>query len=305
MSISIQNILDSLPEGHKSRKVILPDITGDTVKNVVRRLKNDGFSPVICGTEQELWVYKKDIENGLEYFEVPEGEHKLIFAAKKVFEWKVYGFLGGNNEETWVTVSSIIKAKKSFDLPKERMTSHFLSEIWGRIILLADCALKNHESPDWFVAIVEQAVEAAKKYGIETPKIAMLSYATNPKVIPEGEKWYEKHISDMQTAILILKEKYGEDFPIEWPAQLDAVMNPLTAYKKNNNSIFGSKDNSEADIRPDILVYPSLEAGNIWYKTFNVLWVQTLWPVLSWTLHDLSRSATQEDIYNSVIINIL
>jgi hypothetical protein len=54
MSISIQNILDSLPEGHKSRKVILPDITGDTVKNVVRRLKNDGFSPVICGTEQEL-----------------------------------------------------------------------------------------------------------------------------------------------------------------------------------------------------------------------------------------------------------
>jgi hypothetical protein len=37
-------------------------------------------------------------------------------------------------------------------------------------------------------------------------------------------------------------------------------MNPLTAYKKNIHSIFGSKDNPEADVRPDILVYPSLEA---------------------------------------------
>ena len=305
MSISIQNVLDSLPEKNKSRKVILPDITGEVVKSAVRRLKNDGFSPVICGTVEELEVYRDDITNWLEYFEVPEGENKLIFAAKKVFEWQVYGFLGGNNEETWVTVGSIISAKKSFDLPRERMTSHFLSEIWGRIILLADCGLKNHESPDWFVAIVEQAVEAAKKYGIKKPTIGMLSYATNPTVIPEGEKWYEKHISDMQIAILMLKAKYGEDFPIEWPAQLDAVMNPLTAYKKNIHSMFGSKDHPEADVRPDILVYPSLEAWNIWYKTFNLLWAQTLWPILSWTLDDLSRGATEQDIYNSVIMNIL
>jgi hypothetical protein len=63
MSISIQNVLDSLPEKNKSRKVILPDITGEVVKSAVRRLKNDGFSPVICGTVEELEVYRDDITN--------------------------------------------------------------------------------------------------------------------------------------------------------------------------------------------------------------------------------------------------
>jgi len=296
--VSIQDVLESLSISHKSRKVILPDITGEVVKSAIRRLKSDWFSPVICGTTEELNLYKDDINEWLEYFEVPKWENKLIFAAKKVLERDIYGFLWGNNESTGVTVGSIIKAKKQLAIPVERMTSHFVSEIDGRIILLADCALKNHDNPESFVSVIEQSIDAAKKYGIKKPSVAMLSYATNPEVILEWERWYEKHIDDIQTVVKILKEKYGPDFLIEGPVQLDAVMKPEVAIKKNPNTIFGEN-------RPDILIYPSLEAWNIGYKTFNLMWAKTLWPILSWTLHDLSRGASGEDIYNSFIINIL
>jgi len=298
MHISIQDVLSSLKLENKKRKVILPDITGDVVKNAVKKLKTDWFAPVICGTKKELEEYKKEIDDWLEFYEVPAWENKLIFAAQQVLEGRVYWFLWWNNEETGVTISAIIRAKKNLGLQKERMTSHFLSEIEGNIILLADCWLKNHDSPEWFMATIEQSVDAAKKYGIENPRVAMLSYATNPPGIPVGEKWHEKHIHDMQQAVILLKEKYWPNFPIEWPAQLDAVMDSNTALKKNPKTIFWAN-------RPDILIYPSLEAWNIGYKTFHLMWAQTLWPILSWTLHDLSRSASSEDIYNSFIINIL
>ncbi len=295
---SIQDVLSHISPENKARKVILPDITGSVIKRAILRLKRDGFSPVICGFSDEIQEYQSEIEAGLEFFEVAKGEDKLFFAAQKVLEWKVYGFLWWNNSTTADTVKAIIQAKKSCGFVQERLSSHFLSELWWEIILLADAALFNHHSSQAYTVTIEHAIHAAKKYGIVRPSVALLSFMTGYPELKEHEKWYIPHIAHMQEALRTIRQKFWEDYPIEWPCQFDAVMTPEIAVKKNPQTLFATQ-------RPDILIFPSLDAGNIAYKILHYMWAPTLGPILSGTLHDLSRGASEEDIYQSFIINIL
>ena len=90
------------------------------------------------------------------------------------------------------------------------------------------------------------------------------------------------------------------DIQVDGELQLDAAIDPSVASSKAPGSILEGKAN--------VLVFPSLEAGNIAYKMLQrMAGYSAIGPFLQgfdggW--HDLSRGCSSDDIYNVAVLGI-
>lgn len=158
------------------------------------------------------------------------------------------------------------------------------------ILVFADCAV--HPDPD-AQQLAEIAVSTAKTArdiaGLD-PKVALLSFST------KGSAKHEM-VDKVVEATKIAKEKAPE-FDIDGELQADAAIVDNIAAKKAPDSGVAGKAN--------VLVFPSLETGNISYKLVQRLaGVEAVGPVLQGMaapINDLSRGCSVSDIVNLVAI---
>ncbi len=165
---------------------------------------------------------------------------------------------------------------------------------WGEdgILVFADCAV--HPDPD-ARELAEIAVMTAHTtraiVGIE-PRVAMLSFST---------KGSAKHpmVDKVTEATRIAREK-EPDMLIDGEMQADAAIVEAIGKKKAPDSDIAGKAN--------VLVFPSLESGNIGYKLVQRLaGADAVGPVLQGMaapINDLSRGCSVEDIVNLVAITV-
>jgi len=158
------------------------------------------------------------------------------------------------------------------------------------ILVFADCAV----TPDPTAKqLAEQAVETARtaKYiaGIN-PKVAMLSFST------KGSAKHEK-VDKVIEALAIAKEM-APDLAVDGEMQADAAIIEAIGLKKAPGSKIAGKAN--------VLIFPSLESGNIAYKLVQRLAdAEAVGPVLQGLaapINDLSRGCSVDDIINMIAI---
>ena len=158
------------------------------------------------------------------------------------------------------------------------------------ILVFADCAVNPDPTTQ---QLAEQAVESARtaKYiaGIE-PKVAMLSFST------KGSAKHEK-VDKVAEAVAIAKEM-DPDLAIDGELQADAAIIESIGHKKAPDSEIAGKAN--------VLIFPSLESGNIAYKLVQRLAdAEAVGPVLQGLaapINDLSRGCSVDDIINMIAI---
>lgn len=158
------------------------------------------------------------------------------------------------------------------------------------ILVFADCAV--HPDPD-AQELAEIAVSTAKTArdiaGLD-PKVALLSFST------KGSAQHEM-VDKVAEATRIAKEK-APDIAIDGELQADAAIVEKIATKKASQSQVAGKAN--------VLVFPSLETGNISYKLVERLaGVEAVGPVLQGMaapINDLSRGCSVSDIVNLAAI---
>ena len=125
--------------------------------------------------------------------------------------------------------------------------------------------------------------------GVE-PKVAMLSFST------KGSAEHEM-VDKVREATAIAKE-ISPQLMIDGELQADAAIVPEVGKSKAPDSAIAGKAN--------VLVFPTLESGNIGYKLVQRLGnAQAIGPVLQGMaapVNDLSRGCSVEDIYNMVVI---
>ncbi len=160
------------------------------------------------------------------------------------------------------------------------------------VLVFADCAV----NPDPSVKeLAEIAVSSAKTAhaiaGIE-PKVAMLSFST------KGSAQHEK-VTRVVEATQMAKEM-APDLLIDGELQADAAIIEAIGRKKSPDSKIAGLAN--------VLVFPSLETGNIAYKLVQRLaGAKAIGPVLQGLaapINDLSRGCSVEDIVNLVAITV-
>ena len=158
------------------------------------------------------------------------------------------------------------------------------------ILVFADCAvLPNPTASELAQIAVSTAHTTRALVGVE-PRVAMLSFST------KGSASHEM-VDKVVEATKIAKEM-APDLQIDGELQADAALVPSVATKKAPGSTVAGKAN--------VLVFPTLEVGNIGYKLVQRLaGAEAVGPVLQGMaapVNDLSRGCSADDIYNMVAI---
>ena len=158
------------------------------------------------------------------------------------------------------------------------------------VLLFADCAVMPNPNANELAQIALSSSQTWRALVGEEPRVAMLSYST------KGSAQHEM-IDKVIEATKIAKEM-SPDLIIDGELQADAAIVPSISKSKAPESILGGKAN--------VLVFPTLETGNIAYKLVQRLGnAKAIGPILQGMaapVNDLSRGCSVEDIYEMVAV---
>lgn len=158
------------------------------------------------------------------------------------------------------------------------------------IMVFADCAVVPDPDARELAQIAVSSAETARNIAGIEPHVAMLSYST--KGSGKGER-----VDKVVEATRIAREM-APGLDLDGELQADAALEPVVAAKKAPGSGVAGHAN--------VLVFPSLEVGNIAYKLVQRIGgAQAIGPVLQGLaapVNDLSRGASWEDIYKTIIM---
>jgi len=158
------------------------------------------------------------------------------------------------------------------------------------VLLFADCAVMPNPTAEELASIAIASAQTTRDIiGIQ-PRVAMLSFST------KGSAQHE--MIDKVTKATALAKEMAPDLAIDGELQADAAIVPSVGATKAPGSEVAGKAN--------VLVFPSLEAGNIAYKLVQRMGnAEAVGPILQGMaapVNDLSRGCSVEDIYKMVAI---
>lgn len=126
----------------------------------------------------------------------------------------------------------------------------------GKLLITADVAVIPAPDLSTKVKIVEYCVAAAHSFGIEKPKVALLA---------ASEKVSEKMQATLDAAVISKMAERGQikGATVDGPLAMDVAISPeACATKGLKSSVEGAAD---------VLIFPNIETGNVFYKTASIL----------------------------------
>ncbi len=281
--MNLQEIIENIKSKNLSKKITFANPDDVRILDAVKQLLSEWHSPVVCGKDEELSLYKSV---AVEKLINTSDETNNVFAAKCLADWEYDGIISGNRDSTADVVRAYIKNIWTEE-QIGRLSSHFLIQTSLGLFLVADAAIQADPNAEQLAEIALLTAQSALKYWFE-PKVAMLSFSTSGSAShPMVEK--------VQQATKLAKDLFKHNDIhgiIEWELQLDTAVVPEVALLKNPDSTLKWKAN--------ILIFPDLNSGNIGYKLMQRFgWAQAIWPIIQGLKkpgNDLSRGCSVTDI---------
>ena len=305
----------------RKRKIILPESHDERVLKAAENLVKENIVEVITiGNEEKIKSAAANIKVNLSGVEIVDPQtsklteefaeifynarkHKgitledakevmkrdLFFGAMMVREGKADGSVAGSTAST----GDVLKAAfQCVGMPKgiSIVSSLFLMIFPDKTYSYADCAVVPNPDAEQLADIAISTADNHKKLTGEEPNVAMLSFST-------GGSAKHEDADKVIEATKIAKEK-RPDLNIDGEMQFDTATIESIGKRKAPESKVAGKAN--------VLVFPTLDAGNIGYKIAQrVGGAEAVGPVvqgLKKPLFDLSRGCSVDDIVNTSII---
>ncbi|WP_425379706.1 phosphate acetyltransferase [Spiroplasma endosymbiont of Stenodema calcarata] len=311
----LENTLKKINESSKKIKIIFPEGNSERIQEVAKRLVGTKITPVlvfktraevpanfddyqcevlVCEEQnmQELAEYLVELRKGK--VSIAEATHLVqecnYLAILWVKKGLVDGMVGGISYDTKDIIGPalrIIKAKPGIKL----VSSFFLMVRSDERYIFTDCALNIDPTAEELANIAYLGYEASQVFAFKKPQMALLSFST--KGSGRGTS-----VDKVREAYEILKTKDLKDCRVDGEFQFDAAWDDVIRNKKAPTSTLTAP--------ADIFVFPNLDAGNIGYKIAQRLGgFEAVGPIvigLDCPVNDLSRGATINDIYNTVLV---
>ncbi len=214
------------------------------------------------------------------------------YGTMMVYKGDADGMVSGAAHTTAHTIKpalQFVKTRKGFNT----VSSVFFMLLPDRVVLYGDCAIVPNPTAEQLAEIAISSADSAKTFGIDTPRVAMLSYSS-------GTSGTGEEVEKVRSATAIVKER-RPDILVEGPIQYDAAVDPVVGRSK--------MPGSEVAGQANVLIFPDLNTGNNTYKAVQretgALAVGPMLQGLNKPINDLSRGATIDDIYNTVVITAI
>ncbi|GAB4285721.1 MAG: phosphate butyryltransferase [Marinilabiliales bacterium] len=231
----------------------------DVLEAIKMAINNNIAQPVLVGDEQKINKIADKIGlslSGIKIYNEPDTQKAAIKAVSLIKEKHADILMKG-----MLSTSTLLKAvlDKENGLRASKVLSHiavFESPHYHKLLGVTDAAMNIAPDLDEKAAIVQNAVNAFNKIGIEQPKVAVVCpvETVNPKIE-----------STLHAASLTLmnKRKQIKNCIVDGPLALDnAVSLEAAKHKGIVSDVAGDAD---------ILVASDLNSGNILYKSINFL----------------------------------
>lgn len=259
---------------------------GVTIHDPVNSELTDEFADAFHALRQHKGV---DIERARR-----EVKNPLVYAAMLVRLGYAAGTVGGAVAATPDIVRAALQViGKAPDAPL--VSSFFLmfppSES-GRPMVYADCGLVIDPSSEEQAAIAAASCQSCQALLEEDPKVAFLSFST------KGSARHDAVDKVSEAARLFASQH--PDIPSDGELQFDAAFVPSVAARKAPDSAVAGAAN--------VMIFPSLDAGNIAYKISQRLGgYSAIGPILQGLkqpANDLSRGCSAEDVTTMIAVTV-
>ncbi len=232
----------------------------DTILAVERAVKEKIVNAVLVGDKEVIFQKCNDLNISPDLFEIVDEpvEKKSGERAVRLIMEKKAGILMKGLISTAYFLKAILS--KEFNLiSKGSLLSHTtLVDVptYDKLLIVSDVAMIPEPTLDQKVRIINFNIDIAAKLGIVNPKVA---------VIAANEKVSDKMPATMEAAVIakMADRKQIKGAVVDGPLAIDVAISPKAC------DIKGLKSPVEGEA--DILMFPNIETGNVFFKTATLL----------------------------------
>jgi phosphate butyryltransferase len=260
MITTLDQIVDRVKGAPTKRLAVAVAEDPHTIEAVGRAVKEKLVKATLTGDEKAINKVAAEAKVDPKIFEIlhePDKAKALALAIAKVRAGEA-DFLMKGLLDSSLYIRGIIDKEKGL-LPPGKLLSHVTviqAPAWKKLIICGDVAVIPAPDLEAKIAILNYAIDVAHKLGIEKPKAVLLSAV---------EKVNPKMPSTTESAIIAKMADRGQikGAIVDGPLALDV------AFSAESARIKGLVSPVAGDA--DILVFPSIEAGNIFFKACTYL----------------------------------
>lgn len=259
MITNFDQLITHLKNSGKPKKAAVVWAADSSTQTAVIKATKEGFiMPLFVGCKNEVMANKEmeGLKDSCSFIEAETPDDAAKMAVQMVREGEadilVKGLINTDN------LLHAVLNKESGILPKGNVLTHVTASQlpeYSKMLFFTDAAVIPYPTHEQRVEQVRYIAKLCRDFGIVTPKISLIhcSEKVGGKFFPFTERYCE-----------IIQQAENGDFG---PCVVDGPLDLKTSCCKE--SLVKKGITSSLDGEADALIFPDIEAGNVFYKTIT------------------------------------
>ena len=286
----------AINSGKKTRIAVAVAEDNNTINAILKATNNGFVSPILIGNKDKITaLLPADIDsNKLQIMNITDPAMAVKEAVRMVRNNEADVLMKGLvGTETFL--KAVLDKEKGLLPPKAVMSYTCALEIpkYHKLLFVSDTAVLINPDLNQKIAMINYSVAMARKFGIEKPKVALIS-AT--------EKVSTSMPETLEYSLLCKMAERGQikNCLVDGPLDIFLACDPTSL------SIKGIQSSLEGDA--DILIFPNLESANSFYKGLMLFGEGELAGLICGTTKPvivMSRSESENSKYYCIALSCL